>query len=52
MTIDYKWFPAKNRSLICRQDRSANKMPGFLAGNHLNSYPDSDLRKKLTLILI
>ena len=35
----------KNMPLIGRTDRSANHRP-FLAGNHLNSCLDSDLRKK------
>ena len=38
-------FPPKNRPLIGRPDRSANQRIVFLAGNHLNSCPDSDLRK-------
>ena len=35
----------KNRPLIGRTDRSANQRPVFLAGNYLNSFPDSGLRK-------
>ena len=35
----------KNRPIIGRPDRSANQRSVFLAGNHLNSCPDSDLRK-------
>ena len=38
-------FPTKNRPLIGRAERSANQRLIFLAGNHLNSCPDSDLRK-------
>ena len=40
--LEFKW-------LIDRPDRLANQRPVFLAVNYLNSYTDSDLRKKQTL---
>ena len=39
-------FPTKKTALLIgRLYRSANQRPAFLAGNHLNSCPDSDVRK-------
>ena len=39
------FLPKKTRPLVGRQDRSFNQRTVFWAGNHLNSCPDSDLRK-------
>ena len=36
-----------DRNQLVEPDRSANQRPLFLAGNHLKSCPDSDLRKNL-----
>ena len=42
----------KNSPLIGRPDISANQRPDFLAGNYLNTCPDSDLRKNWPLVLV
>ena len=43
-------LPPITEPLIGRPDRSTNQRPVFLAGNHLNSCSDPDLRKTLTLV--
>ena len=48
--INSSGFPPKKTSLLLvDQIMSANQRTVFLAVNHLNSYTDSDLRKKQTL---
>ena len=48
--ISSQGFPPKTQLLIGRPASSANKRHCLLTDNSLNSCPDSDLRKNLTLV--